>query len=759
MNKKLIFSLMAMLVIASMLLTACQPPATPTAAPVEVTEAPVVTEAPAAAFKACQVTDTGGIDDKSFNATAWKGVEDSIKQLGVEGKYLESQQQTDYEKNINAFIDEGCNIIITVGFLLGDGTKAAAEKNPNQMFSIVDYAYDPTIPNVLGQVFNTNEAAFLAGYVAAGVSKTGKVGAFGGIQIPTVTVFMDGFYLGVQAYNEKHGTNVEVLGWNPATKTGLFTGNFESTDDGRTMGESLMDEGADIIMPVAGPVGLGTVAAAKERGNTYIIGVDSDWYLTAPDFKDITLTSVLKNMDITTMDAIKAAQEGTFKGGVTVGTLANGGVGLAPFHDLEAMVPAELATELETVKADIIAGKISSSPTALSGKLEIFSWWTAGGEAEGLNAMFKIFQGKYPDVEIVNATVAGGAGSNAKAVLATRMQADDPPDSFQVHAGHELIDSWVKADKMEPLTFIFEANGWMDKYPQGVIDVISKDGEIWSVPVNIHRSNVLWYNKQVFADNGLEPPTTFDEFFTVADTLKAAGVTPLALGDNGIWAATHLFENVLLGTLGPDMYKGLWDGTTDWGGAEVKVALDTFAKMMGYVNEDHAALSWDQAAQLVADGDAAMTVMGDWAEGYFKSIGMTPDVEFGYVPPPATADSFIMLSDSFGLPKGAPNRDAAVAWLTVCGSKEGQDAFNPLKGSIPSRNDGDTTLYDVYLQSAMADFASKSIVPSVAHGSAASEGWSTSINDVMTLFVADLDVAAAQEGFVTACQTAGVCAP
>ncbi len=399
----------------------------------------------------------------------------------------------------------------------------------------------------------------------------------------------------------------------------------------------------------------------------------------------------------------------------------------------------------------------ATQPPAAAGKLEIFSWWTAGGEAEGLNALYKVFSAKYPNVEIINATVAGGAGSAAKAVLATRMQAGDPPDSFQVHAGHELIDSWVKAGKMEPVTFIFKDNNWLDKYPKGVIDILSYEGEIWSVPVNIHRSNVLWYNKKVFADNGVTPPTNFDEFFAVADKLKAAGVTPLALGDNGIWAATHLFESVLLGTMGPDKYRGLWTGETDWNGPEVKSALETFAKIMGYVNEDHAALSWDQAAQLVADGKAAMTIMGDWAEGYFKSIGQTPDVEFGYVPSPGTKGSFIMLSDSFGLPKGAKNRDNGIAWLTVCGSKEGQDAFNPLKGSIPARTDADRSLYDVYLQSAMDDFASNQIVPSLAHGAAASEGWVTAINDAMTLFVANLDVAAAQTAMAQACKTAGVC--
>ncbi|HET7011502.1 MAG TPA: BMP family ABC transporter substrate-binding protein [Anaerolineales bacterium] len=317
--------------------------------------------APAAKAKVCQVTDTGGIDDKSFNATAWKGVQDAVAQLGIEGKYLESQQQTDYERNINAFIEEGCDLIITVGFLLGDATAAAAEANPDQKFSIVDVDY-LDFPNLLGQAFETDEAAFLAGYLAAGVTQTGKVGTFGGIQIPTVTIFMDGFAMGVDYYNQQKGTNVEVLGWDPATQTGLFTGNFESTDDGRAMGETLMDEGADIIMPVAGPVGLGTAAAVQERGGGYIIGVDSDWTQTSPDYAAITLTSVLKKMDVTTFNAIQSVLDGTFAGGLTVGTLANGGVDLAEFHDLDSMVSAELKAELDTIRTGIIDGTIQTSP-------------------------------------------------------------------------------------------------------------------------------------------------------------------------------------------------------------------------------------------------------------------------------------------------------------------------------------------------------------------------------------------------------------
>jgi len=337
------YAAFALLVVTAFIVAACAP-------------------APGADFKACQVTDTGGIDDKSFNATAYKGITDAVDQLGIEGKVLESQQQTDYAANINAFIEEGCDIIVTVGFLLGDDTKAGAEANPDTEFSIVDFAYDPTIPNVLGQVFNTDEAAFLAGYVAAATTQTGTVGTFGGIPIPPVTVFMDGFALGVNYYNEQHGTSVEVLGWDPATQTGLFTGNFESTDDGRLMGETLMDEGADIIMPVAGPVGLGTAAAAQERGGVYIVGVDNDWAVVNSDYAAIVLTSVMKNMDVTTLAAIQSALDGTFAGGVTVGTLANGGVGLADFHEMASMVSAELQAELDQVKADIIAGNIQTSP-------------------------------------------------------------------------------------------------------------------------------------------------------------------------------------------------------------------------------------------------------------------------------------------------------------------------------------------------------------------------------------------------------------
>jgi basic membrane protein A len=343
MQKKL-FAVLSLLIIAAFVLVACAP-----AAPDE------------PAIKACQVTDTGGIDDKSFNATAWKGVEDAMAEFDVEGKFLESQQQTDYEKNLNAFIEEGCDLIIPVGFLLADATAAAALANPDIFFSIVDVGWLEA-PNLQGQAFQTDEAAFLAGYLAAGVSETGKLGAFGGIQIPTVTIFMDGFALGAAHYNSVHGTSVEVLGWDIETQTGLFTNNFESLEDGRLMAEQLMDEGVDIIMPVAGPVGLGTAAAAQERGGVYIVGVDNDWAVVNEAYADITLTSVMKFMDVTTFNAIKSVVEGTFEAGLIMGTLENGGVGLADYHELAGMVSGDLQAEVDSLAAQIIAGEIATSP-------------------------------------------------------------------------------------------------------------------------------------------------------------------------------------------------------------------------------------------------------------------------------------------------------------------------------------------------------------------------------------------------------------
>jgi glucose/mannose transport system substrate-binding protein len=384
-----------------------------------------------------------------------------------------------------------------------------------------------------------------------------------------------------------------------------------------------------------------------------------------------------------------------------------------------------------------------------AGTVEVFSWWTGGGEAAGLDAMIVVFGEKYPDITFENSAVAGGAGTNARAVLATRLQADEPPDSWQGHAGQELIGTYVAADQIEPLNFLYDEEGWLAVMPDTLIPLISADGNIYSVPVNIHRANVLWTNPTVLADNGVEVPTTMDEWFTALDTLQAAGMeAPLALGEQ--WTAMHLFETVLLGSMGYDAYNALWDGNGDWSSAAVTEAIENFSKLLDYTNSDASALSWQDAGQLVIDGSAAFNVMGDWQEGFFREIGSEPNVGYGWAPTPGTDGVFQFLSDSFVLAKNAPNREAALAWLKVAGSLEGQDAFNPVKGSIPARSDGDRSLYGVYLQSAMDDWASNDVAGSLTHGVVANDSWKSEIDSALGAFLANRDTAAFQTALVTA---------
>ena len=201
----------------------------------------------------------------------------------------------------------------------------------------------------------------------------------------------------------------------------------------------------------------------------------------------------------------------------------------------------------------LLMGCGGTRPTASPevSQVEVFSWWTGGGEQAGLNAMIAVFQQKHPEIQFINAAVAGGAGSNARAVLATRLQAMNPPDSWQGHAGQELIGTYVKAGQIEPLNFLYEKNGWLDVMPKTLIPLISQDGKIYSVPVNIHRANMLWYNPSVLARYGVTPPQTLEEWFAGMDAMQAAGMeAPLALGEQ--WTAVHLFETILLACLGPD---------------------------------------------------------------------------------------------------------------------------------------------------------------------------------------------------------------
>ncbi len=314
-------------------------------------------------FCARMVTNSGGLDDRSFNDASWAGLEQAADDYGIDVDVLVSNSETDLEPNVQQAVDTGCGFILTVGYELAPATGDQAAKNPDVDFAIVDEVVDA--PNVKPIVFDTAQAAFLAGYLAAGVSVTGKVATFGGGNQPPVTLFMDGYVDGVAKYNEVHGTAVQVLGWDKAAQDGLFTGDFEDINKGLVTTQGLIDQGADVILPVAGQVGEGAARAALDSGTASVIWVDSDGYDTlAAEFRPILLTSVLKNTGNAVVEIVKTSIDDTFTNDAFIGTLENGGVDIAPYHDLESKVSPALAAEIDQLRADIIAGTITvTSPS------------------------------------------------------------------------------------------------------------------------------------------------------------------------------------------------------------------------------------------------------------------------------------------------------------------------------------------------------------------------------------------------------------
>ena len=320
-------------------------------------------------FKGCMVTDTGGINDKSFNQSSWEGMQAAASASGgkITVKYLPSTSTSDYAKNISTFISQKCGVIVTVGFLMGSATEAAAKANPKQKFAIVDCSYSSGCltgahePNINQLVYNTVQDAFLGGYLAAGMTKTGKVATYGGMKFGTVTIYEDGFWDGVQYYNKQHHTHVQVLGWSYPSQNGTFAGSFTNISAGQTIGNTFIHDGADIIFPVAGGVGLGTAKAiqtANSSGkNIAMFWVDTDGCVSAATYCKYFVTSVEKGISASVKTAVLDASKG-HSGGSYVGTLSNGGAVLAPFHDWASKVPASLQSELNTVKQQIISGKI-----------------------------------------------------------------------------------------------------------------------------------------------------------------------------------------------------------------------------------------------------------------------------------------------------------------------------------------------------------------------------------------------------------------
>jgi basic membrane protein A len=319
----------------------------------------------AAGTKACLALDTGGVDDKSFNASSWAGAQAAAKaNSAIKVEYLPANSSADFKVNIKKFVDNKCDLIIGVGFAISSAIVESAKANPKVKYAVVDDAGKdgfPGVPvaNVKGITYSTDQAAFQAGYLAAGVTKTGKVATYGGAPYPTVTIFMEGFAKGVAHYNKLKGKKVEVLGWNSATQTGEFIGDFGNTAKALQTSKNFEQAGADIILPVAGGLGAVTAQNSMTSKRSKVIWVDTDGFVSANKYRSVLLTSVMKGLGNSVKSVINDVEANKFTNDPYVGTLKNGGTRIAPYHDLIRVVPSALRTEVTKLGSAIISGKVS----------------------------------------------------------------------------------------------------------------------------------------------------------------------------------------------------------------------------------------------------------------------------------------------------------------------------------------------------------------------------------------------------------------
>jgi putative multiple sugar transport system substrate-binding protein len=775
MNKKL-FTLLSILVIASMALTACGPAKTGTGSLAVGIVLPTKDE-------------PRWIQDE----TRFK---DALTAAGYDAEILFSQGDSAKEKaNVEALIAKGIKVLIICP---QDGTAAAAAAEEARAAGVKVVSYDRLIRDTEAVDYYVTFDSIAVGEAQAKYladKATGKGNPLylyaGAASDNNAFLFFQGAWNVLQP---KIADGTFVIK-NSSEAVGLQSkATLTRDEEAKIIGQVTTDWKFDVAKNLA-EANL-TAAPAADKGTVFILAPNdgtaraiADAFAADKDVKSYTVTgqdaeeasvqyiidgkqsmTVLKDVRTLVADAITAAV--AFLQGKTPEKTTT-------YNNGKAEIPAKPSVVVTVDKSNVQAAVIdsgywpasdftgldSSAAPATASKVEVFSWWVGPGEADGLAAMIKIFQGKYPNVEFVNASVAGGAGTNAKAVLATRLSAGDPPDSWQAHAG-EATFAYVDAKQVQPLDDFFKSSGFGAALPASLLPLISKDGHPYSVPVNIHRSNVMWYNPNVLKAAGVTIPAggfaTYDDFFAACEKIKAAGKTCLALGP--AWTAEHLFENVMIGSLGADAWAGLWTGKTDWASADVTKALKNYAKALSYTNSDHATLSdWQPAAQLMTNGDAAFNIMGDWAYGYFANaapngLALKPHTDFDWTPPPGTNGVFVFLADSFVLPAGNKNPEGTMDWLTVAASKAGQEAFNPLKGSICARTDCDQSLFSEYSQNAAKDWASNTVVGSLTHEVVGNPSWNSKVGTALGLFVADpTKVADFQTALVDACKSDGAC--
>ena len=383
--------------------------------------------------------------------------------------------------------------------------------------------------------------------------------------------------------------------------------------------------------------------------------------------------------------------------------------------------------------------------------LDIYHWWTSGGEVAAVGALVDVFENLYPDTTVKQSAVAGGSGVTMIPIITALVLAGEAPDAFQMHAGYEGI-AYFEADLLDNINDIWADNDLEDVIPDVVQSMCQFDGDYYMVPVNIHRSNVVWYNLEELDAIGVDPKTidTWPEFFAAAAAFEAANPGKNAVSIGAAWTQAHLFEQILAGQ-GIDVYEDWINGDiTSASNSDLLAALDILDEFMGYANSDFDSITWGEATDLIIQGDSIFNIMGDWANGEFLVANSVYDTEYGTITVPGTDDMYGLVVDAFQHPAGVAHPKNSDRWLEVVASKEGQDAFNPLKGSISARTDSNLALYKPYHDWTFADFESVTYMfPSVVHGSGAPQSFSSELNSVINAFVTGTSASATASAIVS----------
>lgn len=406
------------------------------------------------------------------------------------------------------------------------------------------------------------------------------------------------------------------------------------------------------------------------------------------------------------------------------------------------------ATEAGATAAPVSEAPSGSAPTAAaapaSGELEIFSWWTSGSEHAALDKLFAATTAKNPGIKIVDAAVAGGAGTNAKQVLATRLSSGDTPATWQTHAGGALVD-FVSQGVTTDLTDLYKQENWASVLPKPLLDSLIVDGKMRAVATGVHRGNVLFYNKAVLDKAGVKlgDATSWADFEAAAKKVKESGVAPLCLGDKDVWTDVTLLENIIIGEVGATTWNGLLDGSVKWSDPKVLAAAEHFKTALTWAQADHQSQDWTGAVAALAEGKCAFNSMGDWEYGELLVKQAKVDGTDFSATILGDANTFATVTDVFVVGKGSKNEAAAVAWMKALMDPVAQVEFAKLKGASPARNDVDLSSLGPIGQKNAKALASGTLIPSLVQDSAlTTKGASQAFSDAVTLFVANGDAAA-----------------